>query len=330
MGQQSKVSKKIFFVSLFLIGAANVFADNPSNMIVVDTGYDLCMQEQGSQCEKNKNILIRGSQPLNHQNQFNREDFQQKTLSAITDFHQRYDSKAAIATSLDELKNYRIVMINLLYGYVPASGGKKKEGIELRQEFALSGVSANQAMPDQHRAYGLNTPFKTTQYAFEWWPITLLGQGLFDPAYTTSTLNWPDMERTPIHDYLPTRYLPMDLPFLIQNELYSKKVVEPTSSMSLPNLLKSIPADGHPLLIYYHCVAGKDRTGLVSIAYYMSQGGYPFLANAPLKKMTRSKPMKLDQAKEAALSMSGKANNRAQQLAKMYSNYLGKKIFCYL
>ncbi len=324
MGQQSKVSKKYFFVSLCLIGSTTAFADNPGNMIVVDTGYDLCMQQQGAQCEKNKNILIRGSQPLNQQNQFNREDFQQKTLSAINDFHQRYESKAAMPVSLDELKNYRIVMVSLLYGYVPTSGGKKKEGIELQQEFALSGVSANQAIPDQHRAYGLSAPFETTQYAFEWWPVTLLDRGLFDPAYTVATLNWPDKESVPMHDYLPAHYLPMDLPFLVQNQLYSKKGMEPVSAISLPNLLKSIPADGHPLLIYYHCVAGKDRTGVVSMAYYMSQGGYPFFAGTPAKKMTRSKPMKLNQAKEAALSLSGKANGRAQQLAKMYSKYLDK------
>src|SRR3990167_4937243 len=173
MGQQSKISKKYFFISLLLISSATVFADNPDNMIVVDTGYDLCMQQHGSHCEKNKNILMRGSQPLNHQNQFNRGDFQQKTLSAINDFHQRYDSKAATPLSLGELKNYRIVMVSLLYGYVPTSGGKKKEGIELRQEFALSGVSVNQAIPDQHRVYGLNTSFESTQYAFEWWPVTL-------------------------------------------------------------------------------------------------------------------------------------------------------------
>lgn len=71
--------------------------------------------------------------------------------------------------------------------------------------------------------------------------------------------------------------------------------------MDLYHLLLSPPTDGHPLLIFYHCVIGKDRTGLVTMSYFMKNGGYGNIVPqlSLHTRLHRNQPLSFQQALQA-------------------------------
>jgi hypothetical protein len=144
------------------------------------------------------------------------------------------------------------------------------------------------------------------------------------PDFISSSLNWPGKQGTPVHSFKPDIYKPLNFPALIGfTPLYE---VQKSNEKSLHDLLMNIPQDGHPLLIYYHCVAGKDRTGAVSMAYFMTYGGYPFIAHDAIKKIgkTRSQPLSFDEALTATTIPGHAANEYSVKLSKAYCLFLGR------
>lgn len=314
-----KLTFKLRLLILSLLAWSSTIA-SPHNVVIVDTGYDACKQQQGQHCEYNKNILVRGSQP-GLQDKFDLITFRQQILQAMTEFNKTYHTQATLPLTSQDLQNYRIVIINLLYGYGGEDNGKNKELSGLMKEFQFSGVADQSGIPEQHKIYGLTVPFHPDIYAFEWWPITLQKANFFAPRYTVATINWPDKNPTPEHNYLPQIYKPMDLPYLLTGQFYANYNKE-NEAMSIPELLNTAPIDHHPLLIFYHCVAGKDRTGVVTMAYYMTYGGYPTPHTDTTTPPVRRSQMSRKQALQSSKVGNETANGRAQRLAKCYEQWL--------
>jgi hypothetical protein len=318
---------RIFLFSLLSLFSTIVNAssnDIIERLALVDTGYDACVQSGGTQCAQNKNLLFRGDQPLPDDPPYDFPfDFMQTTaLKNIQSNQNYYQINAPLPANLSELKNYRIVVINLLYDFY--SDGSQDELTDLQNEFKDSGAVKNLQVPDQHRMYGLDSPFRTDHYAFEWWPVELSIFDMQDPQFMTRSLNWPAPNGTPIHTFKPDVYSPMNLPMLITG---INKFNEPEpNAKSLHDLLMTIPDDGHPLLIYYHCVAGKDRTGAVTMGYFMTYGGYPLLQNTFKNKAkpARSQPLSYADAQKATTFIGHPANEYSMKLASAYCIMIGR------
>lgn len=308
-------------LSLICMMGFAVAASSPEQVVLVDTGYDLCLQTKGSLCTQNHNLLFRGAEPLDQKmRHFNRVAFDASIWQAIQVFEEHHKTSAILPASAQALANYRIVMINLVNGYSALQLGREAERQELTQEFQDSGQG--QGLPLQHHLYGLQTPWQFSTYAFEWWPLTLPKRGLFAPRISPDLLNWPNQLGTPPHDYLPAEYLPMDFPYLIGGQAFSAQEVE-RGAASIVGLLQTLPKDGHPLLIFYHCIAGEDRTGAVTMAYYLQYGGYSARIEG-LQKTPRSPPLRLQAALEATMMPHLMPNSRARIVAQMYCAFLGR------
>jgi hypothetical protein len=249
-------------------------AVEPEHVALVDTGYDLCMLSGGQKCENNKNLLFRGGMPLPDgvPMAFDFDQFRTNLFAYLTDFKNTFETRAPLPISADDLKNYRIVDIDLIYDYNQA-GGEYESG-ELQDEFKESGQVSTLQIPEQHKMYGLDLEFDPKKYAFEWWPVTFAELPENDPNFIAMNVNWPSKMGTPSHTFLPKEYKFLDMPYLVSGIPLDGD--EEPDAKDLVTLLKTIPADGHPFLIYYHCIAGKDRTGAVSAAYMMKNGGYPY------------------------------------------------------
>lgn len=255
----------------YLLGINLCYADPQpyfNRAALVDTGYDACRLHGDQNCEANKNLLFRGEQPL-ADNTFDYDpiQFREKIFAYLQEFKQVYSTNAALPQSLDELNQYRIVMINLLYD--AHDNGSDAEYGELTYEFMHSGAVANPQMPLQHKIYGLEAPFDPHHFAFEWWPVAFTEKS--NPRDISLNLNWPDKDIVPVPRSNQV-YKQLDLPYLITGKSYLSD--DESEAIDLQSLLKTIPNDGHPLLIFYHCVAGKDRTGAVTMSYLMKHGGY--------------------------------------------------------
>jgi hypothetical protein len=83
----------------------------------------------------------------------------------------KYEINASLPASDEDLKNYRIVIINLLYDF--KANGSHDELTDLENEFKNSGAVSNLQIPEQHKIYGLDSAFRSDHYAFMWWPIQL-------------------------------------------------------------------------------------------------------------------------------------------------------------
>ncbi len=323
----------LFFLLSILISNSNFAKEIPTNNILanenperaslVDTGYDACIMHNGVNCEANKNLLFRGDQPLPDfpPYEFNFDYFRQHIFSYITHFKQIYETTASLPSSVEELKNYRIVIINLLYDF--NSEGSSSELEELQYEFKFSGNVETLQIPEQHKIYGLETKFNSNQYAFQWWPVTLSGVKEDESEYISMNLNWPDKKGTPPHSFEPKIYKPLNFSYLISGKNFSDDVE--VNAKDIHSLLSTIPSDGHPLLIYYHCVAGKDRTGAVSMSYFMKFGGYPYLINSNNNlRQYRSNPLSFNQAIVATTIPGRPAKEEAEILGKAYCLTLNK------
>jgi hypothetical protein len=197
--------------------------------------------------------------------------------------------------------------------------------MDLQNEFKNSGAVTSLQIPEQHRIYGLDTAFRPDHYAFEWWPVQLSYLEMSDREFLPLSLNWPSTHGTPPHAFKPDVYRPMNFPALITGkDIFGDKE---QNEKSLHDLLLTMPADGHPLLIYYHCVAGKDRTGATSMGYLMTYGGYPLfkLTEATKTKAVRSQPMSYAAAKVATTIPEHPANPFSLKLATAYCISLGRK-----
>jgi hypothetical protein len=316
------ISLLIFLLPMLVY--ANPSSDMLERLALVDTGYDVCMNLGGNNCADNKNILLRGDQPLPDDApfDFNFAYFRDHVLSYMQTAKSTYQINASLPLSDEDLKNYRIVVINLLYDF-KANGGDA-EFTELENEFKNSGAVPSLQIPEQHKIYGLDSAFRPDHYAFMWWPIQLSSIEETDPEFISLSLNWPAKQGTPVHDFKPDVYKPLNFPSLISGKNFFG--VNEYEAASLHTLLASIPQDGHPLLIYYHCVAGKDRTGATSVAYFMTYGGYPFIPHTATKqnRQHRSQPLSLDQALIATTIPEHPADEFAEKLARAYCKTLGK------
>ncbi len=289
------MKKIISFFILILPVLCNAFPQKaPERAALMDTGYDLCIRYSGTSCENNQNILFRGDQPLDDNNnyQYNADELRNLVFSYLQEFKKTYDTKASLPQSLQDLKNYRIVIINLLYD--GTNKGGDPEFTELTKEFQYSGSAKQLSIPQQHLMYGLNNSFDPAQFAFEWWPITLLGKTDIE-----NNLNWPNQDKVPVlrSDQF---YQPMNYPYLVSGVSYQNQSEH--DAADLKTLLLMQPTDGHPLLIFYHCVAGKDRTGYVTMGYFMQHGGYSNVVRQNLPRelrFTRNNPLTFSQALQA-------------------------------
>lgn len=297
-------------------GNAQPLPPDPEMVAIVDTGYDACIQNRGSHCEENRNLLIRGGEPITedygYEFQFN--NLRTNLFSYLNIFKKNYTTQSNLPKSIDELQNYRLVVINLLYDF--RENGSQSELLELEYEFLHSGQSSKLEIPEQHKMYGLDTSFHPDQYAFEWWPITFANLDETEPFFIGMHMNWPGKNGTPHHSFAPKEYQLLDFPYLITGTAWDENIE--SQAKDLRSLLTKIPTDGHPLLIFYHCVAGKDRTGAVSAAYFMKHGGYPFLSShnhAFLQQ--RSGPVSLSKA-IAYTTTDRPANAGSQKLSKAY------------
>jgi hypothetical protein len=309
---------------LWMTGANAHPDDMLERIALVDTGYDLCLQTGGKNCSANKNLLFRGDQPIPDDAPFDFEFgfFQERALNALATADTHYEIHAPLPASLAELKNYRIVIINLLYDF--KSEGSPVELADLENEFINSGVVTSLQIPEQHHLYGLDSAFRPDQYAFEWWPVELSSVDVDSPEFVSLSLNWPAKQKTPPHAFKPDVYRPLNFPALISGSTAFEE--SNPNQKSLGELLMTLPDDGHPLLIYYHCVAGKDRTGAVSTSYFMTYGGYPFILT-PLGKHPRERrrqPLLFPQAFAAATIPLHPANPYSAKLGSAYCLFLGK------
>jgi hypothetical protein len=311
-------------ILLLLTTVANA---HPSDMLeriaLVDTGYDLCLQTGGNNCAVNKNLLFRGDQPLPDDAPFDFEFdyFHARALNYLEKAQTIYQINAPLPHTLADLKNYRILIINLLYDF--SAAGSPIELQDLENEFKNSGAVTSLQLPEQHHVYGLESAFRPDHYAFAWWPVQLSYHGVDAPDFISLSLNWPAKIGTPAHTFKPDVYLPLNFPALITgNKVFGE---EAPDQKSLRELLTTIPQDGHPLLIYYHCVAGKDRTGAVSTSYFMTYGGYPFIAPDLSKhiRALRSQPLSLKQALAATTIPEHPANIYSERLDRAYCLFLG-------
>lgn len=296
-GKVFKFQKEILVASLSFLSFLPLYsyATDPEHVALVDTGYDQCVLSGGDHCENNKNLLFRGALPLPDDPPliFNFKHFRENMMEYLTHFNQVFSTRATLPKTVEDLKNYRIVDIDLIYDY--NQQGDKYESDELQYEFKDSGQVAEPQLPDQHKMYGLEAPFDENKYAFEWWPVTFAQVEEDDPQFVPMQVNWPSKMGTPPHSFEPQVYQLLDLPYLITGIAYAGD--EEPDAKDLATLLKTIPQDGHPLLIYYHCIAGKDRTGAVSASYFMKHGGYPYYTTvSATQKNYRSAPVNLAQA----------------------------------
>lgn len=313
----------LFLCMLPIVSQAQPEASpSPSRAALVDTGYDACIMTSAFRCENNKNLLFRGNQPLDDTENYlyDPDVLRQKVFSYLQEFKQAYDTDAVLPNSLAELNNYRIVVINLLYDY--ENHGTDDEYNELTYEFKHSGSINTLQVPEQHKMYNLTSPFNANQYAFEWWPITLKGET--NPQGIPTNVNWPNKEvfQVPRSNQF---YKPMDLPYLVTGIPYPG-FHEESDSKDLLSLLLTQPNDGHPLLIFYHCVAGVDRTGAVTLSYFMKHGGYANISNHnTLSKLSRNKPLSFAQALKALTNANYPgAKEEAMLSAQAYCLTLGK------
>jgi hypothetical protein len=288
--------KSLLLASLLFPSILFAQSTAPTRVSLVDTGYDLCAQLKEQDCKHNKNLLFRGDQPLDDLNDYSYDpdSFRNIIFSYLKQFKEIYHTKAVLPTSIDELKNYRIVIINLLYD--GTSHGSKSELTELTKEFYFSGVNDSLEIPEQHIMYGVNANFNADHFAFEWWPITLLGE---NPENIHLNLNWPNKQKVEVpgtNQY----FKPMNFPFLISGIAFQD--THENNGLDLLSLLNRISNDNHPLLIFYHCVAGKDRTGAVTMAYFMQNGGYANVVKPDFQFKARSKPMSLQEAISATIN----------------------------
>src|SRR3990167_1318210 len=219
----------IIFTSLFLIFNVFITKAYSSAMLdriaLLDTGYDACLADGGMKCEENKNLLFRGDQPLPDDPPFyfDFNYFRENIFSYIQQFKQAYDTEARLPIVFDDLKNYRIVVINLLYDFY--ANGSQSELNELQYEFKHSGIVNTLQIPEQHKMYGLKKSFYSDQYAFEWWPVTLANH-----------INWPDKQGTPPHTFKPDVYKVLNLTFLITGKNFYGDI-ENDDALSLRTLL---------------------------------------------------------------------------------------------
>lgn len=314
-------SKWIF--CLFILFSNTCLAANNyfARAALVDTGYDACRITNGSNCESNRNILFRGEQPLDDTFRFDSTLFRDKIFTYIQTFQKMYSTKANLPKSLEELKQYRIVIINLLYD--AHAQGSDTEYDELTHEFLYSGAVTTLQIPEQHKMYGLQTEFNTNQFSFEWWPVAFTEQN--NPLDITLNLNWPDKETVPVprSDQI---YKKLNLPFLITGSSYLDDTEN--EAMSLRSLLNYEVNDGHPLLIFYHCVAGKDRTGAVTLSYLMQYGGYANVSpQKPPIVTIRNNPLTFSRALQATTLMGYPTpRENAQVLARAYCYNIGKQV----
>lgn len=315
--------KLVLLASIFSIPLSSYSQTNiaPSRASLVDTGYDICMQNGGKNCVNNKNLMFRGNVPLDVDNNYKYDPdfFRGRIFAYIQEFRQAYHTNAKLPDSLEDLKNYRIVMVNLLYD--ATEQGKQLEYDELAKEFQYSGIKSRSAFPLQHKIYNLTAPFNPDSYAFEWWPLTLLGDDNHDGI--PGAINWPQHEIVPVPN-TDQNYLPMDLPYLVSGTVYGDDIE--TEAADLRSLLAAQPEDGHPLLIFFHCFAGRDRTATAALAYLMANGGYANISDSNQETaMTRSGPLNFRDAM-AALTHSSypDPDDAAIQAAKAYCEYSGR------
>jgi hypothetical protein len=316
--------KKIaLWMSFLAVLPCFAFASDPEHVALVDTGFDACMQSGGMNCEQNKNLLFRGGQPLPDDPPYvvNFDSFRQNIFSYISTFKNAYETEAKLPSSVDDLKNYRMVIINLLYDF--NDHGSVVESTELKYEFKSSGQSSEAVIPEQHHMYGLESAFNENQYAFEWWPITFALLDDADANFVPMHMNWPGNQGTPPHSFEPKDYVLLDLPYFVSGIPYKDDSENPNAK-DLRTLLTTIPADGHPLLIFYHCVAGKDRTGAVSASYFMKFGGYPYVSNEFAQKQLRSGPVNLKKALEFTTLPNRYPSKDSKNLSKAFCYYLNK------
>lgn len=320
----SNNTKKILLVSILFSISISAHAMLPEHVALVDTGYDQCILSGGTQCEQNKNLLMRGGIPIPDDAPyiFSFEEFRASIFDYLKDFKNTFSTRAALPESIDDLKNYRIVDIDLIYDFNQQGGNY--EYFELVNEFKDSGNVSTLQLPEQHKMYGLNTPFDPAQFAFEWWPVTFAELADTDPQFIPMSINWPGIKGTPPHQFEPREYKFLDFPYLITSIPLSG-VSETAEAKDLVTLLKTIPQDGHPLLIYYHCIAGKDRTGAVSISYFMKHGGYPYFTTVSAgQKHFREAPTNLALALKYTTLPDRHPWFDAVALAKAYCLTLGK------
>ncbi len=293
----------------------------PNRAALVDTGYDVCAQTNGQHCENNKNLLFRGNVPLDLDNnyQYDANAFRKKIFSYLQDFQQVYTTNAHLPKSAEELKNYRIVMINLLYD--ETEHGDEREYAELTAEFKYSGATASSPLPIQHKIYNLQANFNPDSFAFEWWPLTMLGTDNHNGI--PGAINWPQHETVPI-PRSDLNYVPMDLPYLVTGTAYGDDME--TEAMDLRTLLADQPQDGHPLLIFFHCMAGIDRTGATTMSYLMANGGYANVSdNNRDGLLTRSEPLTYAQALAALINNHyPDPDEQATMAAQAFCEYSGR------
>jgi len=312
-----------FFAAALTFSAISPGATNiaPARAALVDTGYDACEQNGGDHCQINRNLLFRGNVPLDVANnyRFDPEAFRAKIFNYLQTFKQVYATSAKLPEKLDDLKNYRIVMVNLLYD--GTEHGNAFEYALLTNEFKYSGAVNILQMPQQHKIYNLQSPFNPDSFAFEWWPVTMLGKDNHNGI--PGAINWPEHDTVPVPNS-EQNYLPMDVPYLVTGTAYADDVEQ--DAIDLRTLLTTQPKDGHPLLIFYHCYAGMDRTGAVTLSYLMSHGGYANVSDANHESpLTRSAPLSF----QAALAATTNAkypgpDDEALLAAKAYCDYSGK------
>ena len=313
--------KKIILCLILFCVNRQLYANNINQnhqIALVDTGYDACHLngKNPSLCSFNHNLLFRGALPFEPTpgGGFNYDIFINNIWSYLTLFKRNYHGDNKLPGSLSDLKKYRIVVVSLLYSLNAIDNQTEKQSVITEFQYINGG---NPTLPKQHHIYHLNTPYDPKKYAFEWWPINLRDKGAGSIFDTPNTIL-----NTPLGLELSKGYLPMSFKNLIDGTPLDNSMPG-QHGMGLVTLLKYIPRDGHPLLIFYHCQAGKDRTGAVTMSYYMKYGGYSYAGmqdgiDFPMTQPLRKPPMSFRDALKAAILFNNVLNSRAKKLARTY------------
>lgn len=240
----------IFLIFLLTFSLGDYADQKTDRIALIDTGYDLCHQLGLEQCSQNKNLLLRSANPHFDKNTSSKDNFRRDLLNSINNLSKSLTPETYIPKTLAELENYRIVLINLTF-----SKEHEHEKDAFYHEYnSATSFQISLQIPKKQHIYNLSIPFDKNQFAFIWSPMEL--------KYPT------------IDDF--------EKKSLLVSE------IEITTLNLVKNLLLQKSHDKHPLLIVYHCIAGKDRTGMLTMGYYQTYGGYsPSKRKAPyrIKKM---------------------------------------------
>jgi hypothetical protein len=224
----------------------------------------------------NDNYLFRGPEPLTAAAQGSAIDF----VTLFATVNQRLEDEGAPIQTLPQKFNF--IDVALIFNNVLPSGKRGTDAIALYQEFSTI-LGAQQSSPPPDAKTPLFTPpLDTTLIAGVPMDVAVNGTTY---SITTSML-WQPVAGAPAEDpptgmaelntYLQVTAPVLDIAVPKQGDNLTNGIPNLTLVVSMLQNLMAQPSNGTPNIIYFHCMNGHDRTGMVSTAYVLATYGESF------------------------------------------------------